>query len=80
LLRNGSTIADVISYFAISPEVGVVPVAGLVNTAFQEVVKSGSVEETKQFDIDIERINFKGKINTTASVLNGRFCMTNNKG
>jgi hypothetical protein len=46
LLRNGSTIADVILYFAISPEVGVVPVAGLVNTAFQEVVKSGSVEET----------------------------------
>lgn len=76
LLRKGSTIADVILWFAFSPKVGVVP----VKTAFQEVVKSGSVEETKLFDIDTERFNFKGAINNTASVLNDRFCTTNNKG
>jgi len=69
----------VILSFAISPEFREVLDAGLVNTAFQEVVKNGSVEETKQFDIDTAIINFAGTINTTASELNDRFCITNNK-
>jgi hypothetical protein len=60
-LRNGSTIADVILSFAISPEVSVVSDDELVKT-FKEVVESGSVEETKQFDIDTEKLDFKGKI------------------
>lgn len=47
--------------FAISPEVSVVSDDELVKT-FKEVVESGSVEETKQFDIDTEKLDFKGKI------------------
>jgi hypothetical protein len=46
---------------AISPEVSVVSDDELVKT-FKEVVESGSVEETKQFDIDTEKLDFKGKI------------------
>jgi hypothetical protein len=60
-VRNGSTIADVILSFAISPEVSVVPDDELVKT-FKEVVENGSVEETKQFDIDTEKLYFKGEI------------------
>ena len=60
-LRNGSTIADVILSFTISTEVSVVPDDELVKT-FKEVVENGSVEETKQFDIDTEKLYFKGEI------------------
>lgn len=48
--------------FTIYPEFGVNLDAGLVNTVFKEVVISGSVEKTKQFQINTEIINFKGKI------------------
>ena len=58
-LRNGSTVADVILSFAISPGVSVVPDDEVVKT-FKEVVENGSVEETKQFDIDTEKLYFKG--------------------
>ena len=47
--------------FVISPEVSVVPDDELVKT-FKEVVENGSVEETKQFDIDTEKLYFKGEI------------------
>lgn len=60
-LRNGSTVADVILSFAISREVNVVSEDELLKT-FKEVVEKGSVEETKQFDIDTEKLYFKGKI------------------
>lgn len=60
-LRNGSTVADVILSFAISREVNVVSEDELLKT-FKEVVENGSVEETKQFDIDTEKLYFKGKI------------------
>jgi len=61
-LRKGSTVADVILSFAISPEVSVVPDVELVNKTFKEVVESGSVKETNQFWIDTETLDFKGKI------------------